>query len=100
MTSSDFLANLIQHCSVKWDITKFNHLPKGYWDDISNQQQFMNELGKRLHLSSLDDWYKVTGTVIQKQGGSYLLSKYEDSPYKLLKSIYPQYPSHCPFFDS
>jgi hypothetical protein len=49
--------------------TKTKH-PIGYWGNQTHQRQFLEEVGKKLELSSLADWYKVPREVIRKNGGS------------------------------
>lgn len=63
--------------------------PKGYWDNIANQRSFMDELTKKLNIT--DEWFKITTKALKQHGASRLLQKYDGSPIKLLKTVYPKY---------
>jgi hypothetical protein len=75
----------------KWQAQNFTHTTKGYWDDISHQRAFFERLARTLKVKSADDWYDVKGSEVMKRGGSGILSKYDNSLYTALKSIYPEY---------
>ena len=49
---------------------------------------FLDKLGKQLGFNQMNDWYNITGKDIKENGGSGLLSKYGNSPSKLIMSIY------------
>ncbi len=74
----------------KWDYSKFRHVPKGYWDNITNQRSKMEELSFKLNITHLDDWYQVKVDEFLHVGGSALFQCY-GSMSKLLQSIYPEY---------
>ncbi len=79
-----------------WDNSKFSHVHKhlgtGYWDDISNQRLFMEEMAKKLNISDHEEWYKVGQSVLYHHGAGGLLSaKYNNSPSKLLTRVFPEY---------
>ena len=74
------------------NIIKSRRLAAGYWSQIPNQRKFLDELAKKLNISTTDDWYKVNALVFQKNGGSTLLQQYDGSPRKLLTTVYPEYP--------
>src|SRR5690349_7835531 len=42
-----------------WHPWKFQHgtVPRFFWKELSNQRKFFDELGKKLGVNSLDDWY-------------------------------------------
>ncbi len=44
----------------EWLPWRFNQVPKGYWDDMKNQRNFMDWAGKQLNYTNREDWYKVT----------------------------------------
>jgi hypothetical protein len=63
-----------------WDISLFaggdiklkrKRLPTGYWDDIENQRQALDNIAKRLKLKTMDDWYKVSNLDIRSQIGTF-----------------------------
>ncbi len=63
-----------------------------YWDDMSNQRNFMDELAEKLGITNVDGWYKITATTVQQHGGASLLKQYYDNSLsKCLTSVYPEY---------
>jgi hypothetical protein len=52
--------------------------PRGYWSDKDNQRKFFDQLAIKWNIQNKDDWNKVTGEMVQKEGG-YFLSKYYKS---------------------
>jgi hypothetical protein len=48
----------------------FNKAPNGYWNNKDNQIEFMNELGIKLELKQLDDWYNISNMDIICYGGN------------------------------
>ncbi len=75
----------------RWDITKFKYITTGYWDNITNQRLFMDDLTKKLNISNMEDWYMINKKTLQHHGADHILEKYEGSRNKLLKSVYPEY---------
>src|SRR5687767_4061560 len=49
--------------------------PNLCWNGKENQRQFMDQLGKKLGYTRMDDWYKLTKEDILHNGGSSLLEK-------------------------
>ncbi len=68
---------------------------RGFWDDISNHRMFMDDIAKRLKISNPQDWTFLTARVLKQNGGAVLLRKYDNSPSKLLNTVYPEYLAHC-----
>ncbi len=75
----------------KWDVMKFDTLPHGYFNSLSNQRVFMDELTKELKITNISELYSVTRQQLIQHGAAGLLSKYQHSPKRLLKTIYPEY---------
>ncbi len=69
-----------------------SHKEHGYWNKLSNQRSFLDEIAKKLNIRTQDDWYKVTSTTLQQCGAVALLEKYHKSPSALLSAVYPEYP--------
>ena len=79
--------------------------PRGYWDDVNNQINFLNWASKQLKINQLSDWYNVTIKVftlvffyvfISKEfidigGSSLLVNKYNSSIPTMLSKIYSEY---------
>ncbi len=69
-------------------------MPGGYWDDVSNQRGFMEDIRKQLNITTQEDWYKsASSKTIIKYGGAQLLKKYGNSVSKLMTTVYPEYPT-------
>ena len=49
--------------NYNWLPWKFNHTPKGFWSDRNNIKEYMNWLGQKLNIKSMEDWYKVSSKV-------------------------------------
>lgn len=78
---------------------KYNSVPDGFWKNYSNQIAFMEDMGKKLGVnypmnfeSNWKEWYNVKKSDITENGGGGLLSLYNNSPSKLVMTIYSQYP--------
>ena len=82
--------------SIELDI-----LPKGFWKkknllQIENIKKWVLWFEQTHNITEKDDWYNVTGTQINKSGGSgFFTTKAEnglkESVYELLKFVYPEY---------
>ncbi len=48
----------------EWLPWKFNQIPKGFWNDMKNQRNFMDWAGKQLNYIIREDWYKTTAEVL------------------------------------
>ncbi len=46
----------------EWLPWKF-HVPKGFWNDMNNQRNFVDWVGKQLKYKNREDWYKITARV-------------------------------------
>ena len=75
-----------------WDPSKFAAKQRNYWTSIETQRNFMDGLGEKLGLRSLDDWYGVSTSQLLPLGADTLLLQYERSLSKLLNSVYPHHP--------
>ncbi len=64
---------------------------RGYWDQVSNQRLFLDDLGKKLNITDQEGWYKVTRKILRQHGGDGLIQKYNCSPHQLLTAVYPEY---------
>jgi len=75
----------------KWQIWRFDNVPKGYWDHKDNQLEYLNWLKEILNFQSDDDWYKINAINFKEHKGSGLLERYDTSPAKVVMSVYSQY---------
>jgi hypothetical protein len=78
------------HSWLPWKFSE--RVRAGYWNELHHQRKFLNWLGLQLDFDHMDDWYKVTQKQIINNGGSGLLFKYNDSPSKLITSVFHDYP--------
>lgn len=74
-----------------WKPEKFEQKHSGFWHDMSHQRQFVEELGKKFGIQTLDDWYHVGVSKFQKAGGAHLINMYNCSMLQLLSAIYPDH---------
>jgi hypothetical protein len=74
-----------------WDIHKFQRVPQKHWKDLAHQRTFMDDLGRKLGFTSLDDWYNIRVRSINEHGGRGLLSFHGDSISKMLMTVYPEH---------
>ncbi len=73
-------------------LRKPDNLPLGHWNDLSTQRTFMDNLAKKLKITDRQAWYHITLRTIRKHGGTGLLAKYQNSPSKILATVYSEYP--------
>ncbi len=66
-----------------------------HWNELTYQRSFMNDLGKKFNISTIDDWFSITNISIQQHGGSAVLQKYNGSLCKLLATVFPEYKQAC-----
>lgn len=67
--------------------------PNIYFKEYANQRLFMDQLFRKLKFRSFDDWKNLSKRTIMNHGGQSLLYFYHEKDlYKLLSSIYPNYP--------
>jgi len=77
-----------------WDIAKFSFKPRSYWTSLENQKRFLDELGRKVGIHSVEDfakWYEQSNGFLLEHGGAVLLSIYSKSLPKLLAVVYPDY---------
>jgi hypothetical protein len=56
--------------------TKKSH---GYWNDIKNQKAFFDQLATKWNIQKLDDWNKITWSMVIKEGCGFLSDHYNGS---------------------
>ncbi len=77
-----------------WDLSKFDTMSKGYWEDTKMQRSFMDTLAKKLNITDHKGWYKVSRRILHQHGaGGLLAAQYNNSVSRLLMTVYPEYPS-------
>eukprot|EP01114_Cavostelium_apophysatum_P002651 TRINITY_DN1234_c0_g1_i1.p1 TRINITY_DN1234_c0_g1~~TRINITY_DN1234_c0_g1_i1.p1 ORF type:complete len:573 (+),score=74.65 TRINITY_DN1234_c0_g1_i1:104-1822(+) len=87
----DFLRTLRPDYS--WDPLKFEHKPSRFWYSETNRRRLFDEIGKKIGIKQLEDWYNVTTQDITRHGGdSVLWDHYKGSFKDALAALYPEYP--------
>ena len=69
---------------------KFTSVPKNYLSNPSQLSQFVSELSEKLHITQLDDWYRVSKDQLFLVGASSVLQQF-GSLGALLKEAYPHH---------
>jgi len=74
-----------------WDVSRFTFKPH-YWTSLENQKRRMDDIGKKIGIRNLDDWYSIKVTSLAPFGASSILKLYGGTLSKLLPSVYPNHP--------
>ncbi len=61
---------------------------------MTNQRLFLDNLANTLHITQLEGWYQLSLQTLKEHGGLGLLDKYGGSTTKMLRCVYPEYPSY------
>ena len=76
---------------LQWKPWKFNKVPVGYWNYMTSRRHFMDSLSQQLKLRNKNDWYKLTSSIIYKQGGKKILNHvFRGSLHEALREVYPE----------
>jgi hypothetical protein len=76
----------------QWLPWRFDKSPQGLWENIDNQKKFVDSMATELKIQSPIDWYNVTKEKIKSfKGGHGILRACDNSLYKLLTHVYPEY---------
>ena len=59
------------------------------WNNIDSQKQFLDDISIKFNIKTKQDWNKITRKDLIKNGGTALLSKYNNNITKLLEINYP-----------
>lgn len=71
----------------EWDVTQFQ---TRVWTDSNFQRQRLDEIGKELGVSTLDDWYKIPASEVRKRA-TFIGNHYSSSVITALTTIYPEH---------
>ena len=90
--NSPFLMLSTIYNEYEWLPWKFTIPPSGYWENTENQLKFLEWAKKELNIKEYKDWYNISRNKLVELGGLGLLhSKYNDSTFSMLQSLYPEY---------
>lgn len=67
----------------------FEFMPQGYWKDIQNRRNFLENFARKNGISKPSDWGNVTIQQIKESGGNSLLKCYSGSLIKTLEGVFP-----------
>ena len=74
-----------------WKPWKFSHAPKGYWKDVSNRKEYLEDLALKLGYKDMKDWYKINQQEFINYDGGGLLKTFGNSPFKVLETTFSEY---------
>jgi hypothetical protein len=83
------LANI--YPDYPWQIWRFEQVPKGFWNDMKNQRDFLNWFGKEMGILQQSDWYRIRVTDFAQRRGIDLLHMYRHFIGKMLEAIFPEF---------
>ncbi len=76
-----------------------NILPKyashGYWNNFDNHKAFLDDLARKLNITTPQGWFSIRNPTLIERGGGGLLRKYNGSLSRLLSTVYPEYRQTC-----
>lgn len=55
------------------------------------QKKLIEWMGNKLGITKMEDWYNLNKEQFHKLGDSILFSRYNVTPYEVLKEVYPEY---------
>jgi len=75
----------------KWLVWLFKPAPRNVWKNADIRENYVLWLGKRLGFNNIEDWYGITVKVLRDNYGGGLLDHFNNSPYRLIKDVFPDY---------
>ncbi len=70
----------------------FIHTSSDFWSDFNNHRLLFNYIAKVYRIQKTEDWYNITTSQVEDEGGSGLLKgHYNNSISRALESVYPDY---------
>eukprot|EP01114_Cavostelium_apophysatum_P021705 TRINITY_DN7645_c0_g1_i1.p1 TRINITY_DN7645_c0_g1~~TRINITY_DN7645_c0_g1_i1.p1 ORF type:complete len:739 (-),score=144.18 TRINITY_DN7645_c0_g1_i1:253-2469(-) len=66
-------------------------MPRGYWDSIQNQRNFMEQIASKFNIETKSEWGRITSWQLLELGGAGLLKRYDYSIYRALRNIFPEF---------
>lgn len=73
---------------TKKNLFKVNR-SESFWKSKEAQRNFFDRLAKQWNFKTLEDWYQISLSQLQKAGGSGILLFYRGSQTRALMSVYP-----------
>ena len=73
----------------KWHEWLFPCVPNGFWIHRENRLKYRDWLGKRLSFRKVTDWYGLSQRILKENHGFGLMSRFDQSPSKLVADFFP-----------
>jgi hypothetical protein len=93
MSDASVLSSVYPHISLNNAHQKAK--PFGYWNELENQRQFLDNLAKELNLQTAQDWTSVTTEMVISRDGGGLLKRFNGSLYQALVHVSYKHSFHC-----
>lgn len=78
-----------QHHWLPW---LFARVPVGFWDNMDNQREALEWLGKQMKFSKMEDYYNLTIVDVKSHRlGGLLMWMYRGSVYAMLSAVFADY---------
>lgn len=74
----------------KFKAWKFFRIPRGFWNQPAHIREMMSDISEQLHITKLDDWYRVTWQQFVDLGAAQIIRKF-GTISGLLQYVYPDY---------
>lgn len=71
------------------EVQRLKRRPAGHWEVEENRKAFLEEVEKRLHITSAEQWKRVRLATVADLGGSGLLQRYGNSMSRMLADCGP-----------
>ncbi len=65
-------------------------LPHEYWADIKQQYTYLTQVGIRIGVQHMQDWYNVKSYQLHERGAAGLLACYDGQVPNMLRALFPQ----------
>jgi len=84
--------NIILHGFLQDKKNHMEYFPKGFWNNYNGEydDRFLNNIGNRLHICNLHEWYRVSKKDLSNAGAVGFVKK-RGGLLKLLQEEYPHY---------
>lgn len=70
----------IKYQEINWNREWFPSIPKyprNYWNNFTNQQNFVKEIAEKYQVDSMGDWRRISLALIRKHGGQVRIHRLE-----------------------
>eukprot|EP01114_Cavostelium_apophysatum_P015049 TRINITY_DN4029_c0_g1_i1.p1 TRINITY_DN4029_c0_g1~~TRINITY_DN4029_c0_g1_i1.p1 ORF type:complete len:863 (+),score=120.67 TRINITY_DN4029_c0_g1_i1:176-2764(+) len=74
-----------------WTETDFKKVPTGYWSNPQHQKRFLELVAEELQIKDKAGWQNLKISQVLSKGGRGLLRIFDNSLYKLLANVFPEY---------